>query len=115
MPGDVVEVSFDMPVVSHIQSRHVAFARWPVLPAKDSCFADGDLSEPVRDRVADGNAMPSFTAVSTPSDGFRMAFSATLPICPHRENPEGAYPRTVFFCDYASADCIWRRDNYYRT
>ena len=41
--------------------------------------------------------------------------SATLPLGPHHANPEGANPATVFFCDYASAGNLWRRENYYRT
>ena len=44
-----------------------------------------------------------------------MAFSATLPLGLHHENPEASKPTTVFFCDYASAGNEWRRDNYYRT
>jgi hypothetical protein len=44
-----------------------------------------------------------------------MAFSATLQIGSHHENPEAQLPTTVFFCDYASAGNAWRRDNYYRT
>lgn len=44
-----------------------------------------------------------------------MAFSATLPLGSHHENPEGALQQTVFFCDYASAGNTWHRDHYYRT
>ena len=29
--------------------------------------------------------------------------------------PEGANPKTVFFCDFASAGNTWARDDYYRT
>ena len=44
-----------------------------------------------------------------------MAFTATLPIGSHTENPEARLPTTVSFCDYASAGNAWRRDNFYRT
>ena len=113
--GDIVEIAFDMPVVAHTLERHVAFTRGPVLLARDSRFADGDLTEPFRRGLKDGQAMPSFRAVRTPSDDFWMAFSATLPIGSHHENPEGALPETVTFCDFASAGNTWRRDNFYRT
>ena len=114
--GDIVEIEFDMPVVAHRIGHHVAFTRGPVLLARDSRFADGDLTEPFRAGLpADGQVQPSFNAVRTPSDDFWMTFSATLPIGIHAENPEGSLPRTVFFCDYASAGNTWNRDDHYRT
>ena len=113
--GDIVKVEFDMPVVAHTLEHHVAFTRGPVLLARDSRFGDGDQMEPFRAGIRDGQPMPTFAAVRTPSDDFWMAFSATLPIGSHHENPEGAYPETVFFCDYASAGNTWTRDNSYRT
>lgn len=113
--GDVVEMKFDMPVVAHRLSNHVAFTRGPVLLARDSRFADGDLTEPFRSGIRDGERMKTFSAVRTPGDDMWMAFSATLQIGSHHENPEAQLPTTVFFCDYASAGNAWRRDNYYRT
>ena len=114
--GDIVEVFFDMPVVAHVQHDFVAFTRGPVLLARDSRFADGDLMEPYRSwAVRDGQKMSGFAAVRTPSDDMWMAFSATLPIGSHHENPEGANPAAVSFCDFASAGNRWRRDNFYRT
>ena len=113
--GDIVELKFDMPVVAHTLDHHVAFTRGPVLLARDSRFADGDLMEPFRRGIKDGQAMPTFAAVRTPSDDIWMAFSATLPIGSHSENLEASLQTTVFFCDYASAGDIWTRDNFYRT
>ena len=113
--GDIVEVKFDMPVIAHTLEHHVAFTRGPVLLARDSRFADGDLTEPFRRGITDGQTMPTFAVVRTPSDDMWMAFSATLPIGSHHENPEGENPSTVFFCDYSSAGNTWCRDNYYRT
>jgi len=114
--GDVVDVKFDMPTVAHTLDHHAAFTRGPVLLARDVRFADGDMMEPLRaGAVADGRVMPSFSAVRTPSDDMWMAFSATLPIGSHSENPETKNPTTVFFCDYASAGNTWRRDGTYRT
>ena len=113
--GDIVEVKFDMPVVAHALEHHVAFTRGPVLLARDSRFADGDMTEPFRRGIREGQKMPTFAAVRTPSDDMWMAFSATLPIGSHHENPEAAAPTTVFFCDYASAGNTWRRADCYRT
>ena len=113
--GDIVEVKFDMPVVAHTLDHSVAFTRGPVLLARDSRFADGDLTEPLRRGIKEGQEMPTFAAVRTPSDDMWMAFSATLPLGSHHENPEGANPETVLFCDYASAGNSWCSGNYYRT
>ena len=113
--GDIVELKFDMPVVAHTLDHHVAFARGPVLLARDSRFADGDLTEPFRHGIKGGQIMPTFAPVRTPSDDIWMAFSATLPIGSHSENPEASLQTTVFFCDYASAGDTWTRDNFYRT
>jgi len=113
--GDIVELKFDMPVVAHTLDHQIAFTRGPVLLARDSRFADGDLMEPFRYGIKDGQTMSTFAPVRTPSDDIWMAFSATLPIGSHHENPEAALETTVFFCDYASAGDCWTRDNFYRT
>ena len=113
--GDIVEIRFDMPVVAHKLEHNVAFTRGPVLLARDSRFGDGDFNEPFRRGIKDGQRMTGFADVRTPSGDIWMAFSATLPIGSHHENPEGALPSTVFFCDYASAGNTWQRENYYRT
>lgn len=113
--GDVVELNFDMRVRAHTLAHNVAFTRGPVLLARDSRFADGDMTEPFRKGIVDGAVMSSFSPVRTPGDDMWMSFSAVLPIGSHTENPEGALPTAVSFCDYASAGNAWRRDNSYRT
>ena len=113
--GDIVEVGFDMPVVAHTLEHNVAFTRGPVLLARDSRFDDGDMTEPFRRGIKDGDVMKSFAEVRVPSDDMWMAFSATLPIGSHHANPEGRLPTTVFFCDYASAGNSWTHYNHYRT
>jgi len=116
-PGDVVDVSFEMPVVAHVVAHHVAFTRGPVLLARDSRFGDGDLAEPFRpDSIADGQDCSAlFAPAAPPSDDIAACYSASLPLGAHAENPDGALPSTVFFCDYASAGDTWRRGDYYRT
>ena len=113
--GDIVEIWFDMPVVAHRLDHAIAFTRGPVLLARDSRFADGDMTEPFRAGIKDGQRMDCFAPVHVPSDDFWMAFTATLPIGSHHANPEGANYSEVKFCDYASAGNMWRPDNFYRT
>ncbi|MBQ7721394.1 MAG: glycoside hydrolase family 127 protein [Kiritimatiellae bacterium] len=114
--GDIVEMDFAMPVVAHVAKGHVAFTRGPVLLARDSRFADGDMMEPFRMwTLQDGQEVASFAEVRAPSDDIWMAWSAALPIGQHHANPEGRLESTVFFCDYASAGNEWRRGNFYRT
>ena len=115
MLGDIVEIQFDMPVVAHTIDHNVAFTRGPVLLARDSRLDKGDQTQVFRRGIKDGQVMPTFAAVRSPCDDIWMAFSATLQMGSHHENPEGRYPETVFFCDYASAGNTWARDNYYRT
>lgn len=114
-PGNVVKVSFDMPVVAHVLDHHVAFTRGPVLLARDSRFNDGDQTEPFRRGISEGQRMEAFHEIRTPAEDIWMAFSAVLPIGAHSENPEASKPTTVFFCDYASAGNAWRQDDFYRT
>ena len=113
--GDIVEIAFDMPVVAHKLDHAVAFTRGPILLARDSRFADGDMTESFRHGIKDGERIDGFTPVRVPSDDIWMAFSAVLPIGSHHENPEGANWAEVKFCDYASAGNLWRSDNFYRT
>ena len=113
--GDIVTIEFDMPVVAHKLDHAVAFTRGPVLLARDNRFNDGDMTEPFREGIKDGQRMDCFAPVHVPSDDFWMAFTATLPIGSHHANPEGANRAEVKFCDYMSAGGLWRPDNYYRT
>ena len=135
--GDIVEISFAMPVVAHViadrpasapgafdgknakptvKPHYVAFTRGPVLLARDSRLDRGDFTEPFRAGfVSEGKVMDGFSSVRSPSDEIWMAFSATLPIGSHSENPEGRLGEAVMFCDFASAGNSWRRDDYYRT
>ena len=114
--GDIVEIFFDMPVVAHTLANNIAFTRGPVLLARDSRFADGDMTEPFRrNSIRNGQPVGSFTAVRSPSDDIWMAFTAVLPIGTHHANPEASLRTNVFFCDYASAGNTWTRDNFYRT
>ena len=71
--------------------------------------------EPFRKGLKDGQPIPGFEPIRSPSDEIWMTFSAVLPIGAHHENPEGVHGRAVTFCDFSSAGNSWKRDDYYRT
>ena len=123
--GDVVEISFDMPVKAHVQDHHVAFTYGPILLARDTRFADGDLSEQVP-RIQlkgdefvgiyrDGETVADATLVRPPSDDFALTVAIPLPLGLHHENPTGRLPQMIRFCDFASAGNAWSPGNLYRT
>ena len=114
-PGDGIDVFFDLATRVHTLSNHVAFTRGPILLARDSRFREGPLDEPLRaEALAEGFA-PAFTAVRRGTPEMNLTVAAVLPLGVHSENPDGALPSVVRFCDYASAANLWRPDNDSRT
>lgn len=113
--GDVVELSFGMETVAHVNDGYVAFTRGPILLARDSRLDRADLGEPFRRGIAEGEILRDVRPVRTPSDAIWMTFSAVVDAGSHHENPEARYPCAVTFCDYASAGNEWSAENYYRT
>ena len=113
--GDALMLELGLPVVAHEVGHHMAFTRGPVLLARDTRFGDGDLSLPLHERSIDRFDLPAF-AVENPTDPMmRLVVAAPLPLTTHDESPREGLPRTVRFCDYASAGNLWRPDNAYRT
>ena len=119
MPGDVVNLKFDLQVKMHRSGNFIAFTRGPVLLARDSRFGDGDLCAVVRERVveemfANGKNASFDVEHFSHMDGMRMVVSARLPMGGHDENFDRRQLATVKFCDYASAGNRWSPSNYYR-
>lgn len=117
--GDVVEIDLDMVVKAHALDHAVAYSWGPIALARDSRFNDGPMDAPYRAHWGRGwlskdLVTPVFSVSRVPNDEFWMVFSANLPIGSHYENPEGAMPKTVCFCDFASAGNRWNEDNDYR-
>ena len=117
--GDVVEINFDMAVKVHFLDHAVAYSRGPIALARDSRFNDGPLDATYRAHYGAGWSMknfklPKFDISRTESSDFWMVFTANLEIGSHYENPEGKLPKTVHFCDYASAGNSWRDVDSYR-
>ena len=123
--GDVVEIEFEMLVKAHVTDHHVAFTYGPILLARDTRFADGDLSEQlprVRPKgrtyvgiYRDGETVEGAAVVRSPSDDIWLTVSVPLPLGLHHENPFGQLPQAVKFCDFASAGNTWTPGNLYRT
>ena len=117
--SDVVEVKLDMTVRPHFLDHAVAYTSGPIALARDTRFHDGAIDMPYHASYGGGWTpksfrMPQFVPSRIANDEFWMTFTASIPMSPHYENPEGAKPKTVFFCDYASAGNRWSEDNAYR-
>ena len=118
-PGDVVNLDFDLTVKMHRSGNFAAFTRGPVLLARDSRFADGDISAVLREHGAklifdNGKDVLFDVEHFSNMDGMRMIVSAKLPMGGHDENLDRRSLKTVKFCDYASAGNQWSPSNYYR-
>ena len=112
LPGDKVEVMFDMPCRVHLLNNHVAFMRGPIVLARDACFHDGNLVE--RMRAIDFKKGVDMRPVPTGNGDIWMAFAAVLPMGAHSESPDNVHPQVVRFCDFASAGNTWTDESAYR-
>ena len=112
MPGDKVEISFDMPCRAHLLNNHVAFTRGPIVLARDARFRDGNLVE--RMRAIDFGKGVEMRPVPTGDGDIWMAFAAFLPMGAHSESPDNVHPQVVRFCDFASAGNTWTDESAYR-
>jgi len=109
--GDIVEIDFDMRARIHHLDHALAFTRGPIALARDTRFGDGPIDEVFRGNWKSQTNAPDFEPTRCPNEEMWMAFTASLPIGSHHENPEGATRSTVRFCDYASAADLWEPSN----
>ena len=112
LPGDKVEVNFEMPCRVHLLNNHVAFTRGPIVLARDARFRDGNLVE--RMRAIDFKKGVEMRPVPTGHGDIWMAFSAFLPMGAHSESPDNVHSQPVKFCDFASAGNTWTDESAYR-
>ena len=112
LPGDKVEVNFEMPCRAHLLNNHVAFTRGPIALARDARFRDGNLVE--RMRAIDFKKGVEMRPVPTGHGDIWMAFSAFLPMGAHSESPDNVHSQPVKFCDFASAGNTWTDESAYR-
>lgn len=115
MPGDMVEIVFDMKVRAHELNGHVAFTRGPIVLTRDCRFGDGDIGEVLREpfALADGD----FDCVRAPDSAMWIVCSARLKLGHHLHRAatdEETIPSEVKFCDYASAGNTWDGRSTYR-
>jgi len=113
--GDHVELIFDFVIKAHFLGDSVAFTRGPVLLARDTRFADGDLSEPIRREVLKDDFRLCLRPIRTLDRQVWMAFEAELPMEGRNEYSNSVLPVCVRFCDYASAANEWIPSNSCRT
>ena len=112
LPGDKMEIAFDMPCRAHLLNNHVAFTRGPIVLARDARFHDGNLVERVR--AIDLEKDVAMRPVPTGDGDIWMAFAAFLPMGAHSESPDNVHPQAVRFCDFASAGDTWTDESAYR-
>jgi len=110
-PGETVGVNLDLSGRAVRRGDFVAFARGPIVLARDSRFNDGDLSEQVR---WPGGSAADVRLVQSPNTAMRLACTLELMMGMHDENPQSALPRQVNFCDYASAANTWDASSFGR-
>lgn len=115
VPGDMVEIVFDMKVRAHELNGCVAFTRGPVVLARDCRFSDGNIGEVLREpfSFSDGD----FACVRSTDPNMWIVCSARLGLGHylHRAaTKEEPMPSEVKFCDYASAGNTWNASSAYR-
>jgi len=91
--GDIVEVKFDMPVVAHTLDHHVAFTRGPVLLARDSRFADGDLTSRLDAESRTERLCRRLRRCARPRTTYGWRSLRRFPLAPTRRIPRHAIPR----------------------
>lgn len=101
--GDVVEVSFDMPVKLNRLNNQVAVTRGPIVFARDSRIGDGFVDETVA--VADKDGIISDAEV-VEAPGFAwLAVSVPVTVGANLEGTDAE--RKITLCDFASAGNTW--------
>ncbi|MDR2449652.1 MAG: glycoside hydrolase family 127 protein, partial [Prevotellaceae bacterium] len=101
--GDVVRVQFDVRARVVRQDGSAAIVRGPVVLARDNRFGDGFVDEAAR--ILDKDGYVELTPAVRKPDGVWLAFTA--PLAPGTFDAEGAHPKQIHFCDFASAGNTW--------
>lgn len=107
--GDRVTVELDMRARLVELNQAQAIVRGPIVLARDSRFADGDVDE--ASVIADEAGYVELTPVATPDFAW-MAFTAPLVLGTDLEGHRD--PVKVHFCDFASAGNTWDKATRYR-
>ena len=89
-----------------------AVVRGPVVFARDSRYADGDVDECCVIQAQNGVVDSRFAPQPDPSFWLTLEVPAVLGT--DLENPENSTPRYIKFCDFASAGNDWAPSGRYR-
>jgi DUF1680 family protein len=101
--GDVIRLELDVRARVVRQNGSAAIVRGPVVLARDSRFADGFVDEFAR--ILDRDGYVELMPATRWPEGVWMAFTA--PLAPGTFDAEGAHPKQIHFCDFASAGNTW--------
>ncbi len=111
-PGDRIQLNVDFRGRVLSDNNHVALMRGPILFARDERFRDGAVDR-AADFVGVKDGIVALTPAASIPDGVWMAVAADMVLGTTHEGQD-AQPRTIHFCDFASAGNTWDIDSYYR-
>ncbi|MCX6952589.1 MAG: glycoside hydrolase family 127 protein, partial [Verrucomicrobia bacterium] len=110
--GDTVELKLDLRGRGRIKDNHLVIERGPIVLTRDARLGPDNIHDVVH---APDLAQPiKLTPVAPRSPAIWMAFTAELRLGLNLETEEGKKPRSVSFCDFASAGNTWHEDSLYR-
>lgn len=107
--GDVVTLKFDMPARMTTSGSHIAITRGPIVFARDSRFADGDVDEVVS--VPNKEKIVEATPVEGPAWAWitlKVKMKLGVDYIDHGK------PVDVTLCDFGSAGNTWDHAERYR-
>ena len=114
--GDQVDLRFDYSVRGRELNGCAAFRMGPLVLARDSRFADGDLDEVIARHPWIPEPMENLRFFPTRTTREDMYFTAVglLTTGAHTKNAGEKYPSVIHFCDYGSAGNTWTDASAYR-
>jgi hypothetical protein len=110
--GDKIELRIDLSCRKEILNNHFVLMRGPVTLARDTRFADGNIHEVVTLQ----HSKPPITLkpAKAKDKSIWMTFTTELQEGLNLEDKKSRVPRTVHFCDFASAGNTWDNESLYR-
>lgn len=108
--GDKIGIRLDLRGKIVKQNQMQAILRGPVVLARDSRFADGDIDE--TSVIVQKNGNVELTPVKNKQGFAWMEFTAPLVLGTDLEGNNAAFP--VHFCDFGSAGNTWDKQQRYR-
>lgn len=110
-PNDQISIDFDMRGRAHQNSNFEAITRGPLVLARDSRFDDGFVDE--TSVIQNQDNIVELVPIYEKPDHVWMAFTALCKTGTDLEG-HGSEPKSVHFCDFASAGNTWDPSTRYR-